>query len=109
PIYSIYTEQCKITLSHFGRTYDANDAIALLQPEALDLRRRYINIVGTGFIIIVHRTQKAVAVGQNFERSLLNQEGTQFGLYLLEPFFKSGCIRFGQNFMHIFLFLAIAP
>ena len=58
-----YTKQGKITLTHFGWTDDPNYGISLAKSKSLNLRWRDIDVVGAGFVVIVHRAKKTVPVG----------------------------------------------
>ena len=55
----------------FVRGADATvDGIARAQVEAFDLRRRNVDIVGAGEIVIVGRPQKTEPLGERFEHAL---------------------------------------
>src|SRR5438876_9092380 len=51
------------------RTHLAADRIACLQIELANLRRRNIDVVRAGQVVVVGRAEKAVTVGQNFQHA----------------------------------------
>ena len=63
-------DQRKIFLALFRGTDRPLNRIAHFQTEQFDLRRRDINVVRRVQVIIVGRTQKAIAVGHDFEHAL---------------------------------------
>ena len=48
----------------------ATDRVAGFQIEFADLRRRNVDVVRTGEIVVIGRAKKAVAVGENLKNSL---------------------------------------
>ncbi len=63
-------EQREIALALFGAADQTLDRVAGAQAEAADLRGRDIDVVGTGEIIGVGRTQEAETVLQHFDHAL---------------------------------------
>src|SRR5512136_1740159 len=53
------------------RPHLAADGIAGLQVELANLRRRHIDVVRTGKVVIVGGAQETVSVGQDFEYALV--------------------------------------
>ena len=47
----------------------AADGIAGFEIEFANLRRRDIDVVGAGQVIVVRRTKKSIAIGQDFEHA----------------------------------------
>ena len=64
------------------RPHVAADRVAGLQVELANLRRRNINVVRAGQIVVVGRAQKAVAVGQNFQHAFGEDVAFFFALCL---------------------------
>ena len=62
-------EQSEVALAFLGGADGARDAISGAQAEASDLGRGDVNVVGSGKVIIVGRTQEAEAIGQAFENA----------------------------------------
>ena len=61
--------QREILLALVRRTHLAADGVAGLQVELADLRRRNVNVVGTGQVVVIGRAEEAVAVGQDFQHA----------------------------------------
>ena len=61
--------QREVLLALMRRTNVAADRVAGLQVELADLRRRDVDVVGTGQVVVVRRAQEAVAVGQDLEHA----------------------------------------
>ena len=64
------------------RPHLAADSIAGLQVKLTDLRRRDVNVVGTGKVVVIRRAQEAVAVGQDFQHALGEDMALFFALGL---------------------------
>ena len=62
--------QGEVALAVLGRADLAGDGVAGAQIEFADLRRRNVNIVRAGQVIVFRRAQKAEAVGQAFQHAL---------------------------------------
>src|SRR5579864_1135834 len=59
--------QRKVLLAFMRRPYLAADGIAGFQVKFADLRRRNINVVGSGEVVVIGRTQKTITVRKDFE------------------------------------------
>src|SRR5262245_9859586 len=66
---SVHFEEREIALALFRASDLAFDRVAGAQPEAADLRRRDVDVVGAGEIIRVGRAQKAEAVLQHLDHA----------------------------------------
>ena len=75
-------DQGKILLALVRRANVAADRVAGLEVEFANLRRRDVNIVGAGQIVVVGRAQEAVAVGQNLQHALGKDVAFFFALRL---------------------------
>ena len=69
----------------FGRANRTFHHIAGLQAEQLDLRLRYIHVVGRRKVIVIRRTEEPISVGHHFQNA-------DTGQYSIE------IIRFFNNF-----------
>ena len=74
--------QGKIAFAFLRGPYLPGDGIAGPEIELSDLRRRYVNIVGTRQIVIVGRPQKTETVGQGLQNAFAENETALFGLRL---------------------------
>ena len=63
-------QQREVALALLGRSHLAVDHVAGAQPEAADLARRHVDVVGPGHVVDVRRAQKAEAVLQDLEHAL---------------------------------------
>src|SRR5438876_449745 len=75
-------DQRKIFFPFMRGTHLAADGVAGFQVEFADLRRRNVNVVGAGKVIVVRRTQKAVAIRQDFQHSFSKDVSFFFALSL---------------------------
>ena len=66
-VYALDLEQREIPLPRLGWTNLASHIIPSAQPEALDLRRRDVDVVRTRQVAPILAAQKAVALGKNLE------------------------------------------
>src|SRR5690348_18016241 len=58
----------------------AGEVVAGAQVEAADLRRRHVDVVGTGEVGLVGRTQEAEAVLQDFQHAFGPDAAAGFGV-----------------------------
>src|SRR5207237_2036786 len=72
----------KIFFTFMRRTHLAADSVAGFQVEFADLRRRNVNVVGAGKVVVVRRTQEAVTVRQDFQHSFSKDVSFFFALGL---------------------------
>ncbi len=72
----------EVPLAFLRRTNLAGDGVARLQVEAPDLRRRHVDVVRAGQVVVVGRAQEAEAVGQHFEHAFREDEAALLGLRL---------------------------
>src|SRR5207244_2788348 len=63
-------DQREVALAVLGRTNFALDRVAGVQVEAADLRRRDVDVVGSGEIPGVRRAQEAEGFGQYLQRAV---------------------------------------
>ena len=75
-------DQGEIALSIFRRTYLAGNGIAGAQIELADLRRRNVDVVRSGQIVVVRRAEESESVRQGFENAFTEDEAALFGLRL---------------------------
>ena len=75
-------DQREIFLALVRRTYLAADGVAGLEIELADLRRRDVNVVRAGQIVVIGRAEEAVAVGQDFKHALGEDVAFFFALRL---------------------------
>jgi hypothetical protein len=68
------TQEGEEALPLLRRSYLAADRITRPQIEFLDLRWGDVNIVGRREIVVVHRAEEAVAIGQHFEHPLAERQ-----------------------------------
>jgi murein L,D-transpeptidase YcbB/YkuD len=78
----LHAQQGEVALALLGRTHLAGDGIAGVQIEALDLRGRDVDVVGTGQVVVGRRTQEAVALGQDLQHPLGEDQAVLLGLGL---------------------------
>ena len=75
-------DQREVALAFLGRADLAGDGVAGAQVEAADLRRRDVDVVGAGQVVVLGRAQEAEAVGQAFEHAFGEDEAALLGLRL---------------------------
>ena len=75
-------DQREVLLAFVRRTHLAADRVAGLQIELADLRRRNINVVGAGQVVVIRGAEKAVAVGQDFQHAFRENVPFFFALRL---------------------------
>ncbi len=63
-------QEGEVALALLGRADLALDRITRAQVESADLRRRHVDVVGAGQVVVVGRAQEAEAVGQDLEHAL---------------------------------------
>jgi hypothetical protein len=63
-------DQREVALAFLRRPDLARHGVAGVQVELADLRRRDVDVVGAGQVVVVGRAQEAEAVGQHFEHAL---------------------------------------
>ena len=81
-VHRLDLHQREVFLALMRRAHLAADGIAGFQVKLADLRRRHINVVRAGQVVVVRRAQKAVAVGQDFEHALGKDVAFFFALRL---------------------------
>jgi hypothetical protein len=60
----------------------AANGVAGLEVELADLRRRNVDVIGAGQIVVIRRAEEAVAIGQNFKDALGEDVALFFALRL---------------------------
>ncbi len=75
-------DQREVPLAFLRRPDLARDRVAGLQIELADLRRRHVDVVGAGQVVVVGRAQEAEPVGQHLEHALREDEAALLGLRL---------------------------
>ena len=75
-------DQREVALAFLRRPDLARDGVAGLQVELADLRRRDVDVVGAGQVVVVGRAQEAEAVGQHLEHAFREDEAALLGLRL---------------------------
>ena len=75
-------DQREVALAVLRRPHLAGDRVAGLQVELADLRRRDVDVVGAGQVVVVGRAQEAEAVRQHFEDAFGEHEAAHLGLRL---------------------------
>ncbi len=75
-------DEREIAFAFLGRADLSGDGIAGAQIEAADLRRRDVDVVGAGQVIVFRRAQEPESVGQAFEDAFGEDEAALFGLGL---------------------------
>ena len=60
-------DQREVTLAILGRTHLAGDGVAGAEIELADLRRRNVNVVRAGEVVVFRRAEKSESVGETFE------------------------------------------
>ncbi len=73
-------DQREIALAVLGRPHLAGDGVAGAQIELPDLRRRDVNVVRAGQIVVFRRAQEAEAVGQAFQDAFGEDQAVLLGL-----------------------------
>ena len=73
-------DQREIALAVFRRANLAGDGVAGAQIELADLRRRDVDIVRAGQIVVFRRAEESEAVGQAFQHAFGEDEAVLFGL-----------------------------
>ena len=63
-------DQGKIFFPFVRRPHLAADRVTGFQVELADLGGRNVDIIRAGQVVVVRRTQKAVAIGQDFQHAL---------------------------------------
>ena len=63
-------QQREVALAFLGRPDLTHHRVARAQVEAADLRRRDVDVVGAGEVVLVGRAQEPEAVGQRLEHAL---------------------------------------
>ena len=69
-VYAIDLEEREVTLAVFGGTNLTFDGVAGAQAEAANLRRRNVNVVGTGKVVVVGRAEETKAVGKRLKNAI---------------------------------------
>src|SRR6185369_689114 len=75
-----HLDEREVALAFLRRTNLAGDGIAGLQVELANLRRRDVDVVRSGQIVVVGRAQEAEAVRQHLEDALGKDEAALLGL-----------------------------
>ena len=78
----VHFDEREVALAFLGRTDLSGDGIAGAQIEAADLRRRDVDVVGSGQVIVLGRAQESESIGQAFEHAFREDEAALFGLRL---------------------------
>ncbi len=78
----VHLDQREVAFAFFGRTNLSADRVAGAQIEAADLRRRDVDIIRAGQIIVLGRAQEPESVGQAFQHALGEYQAALFGLGL---------------------------
>src|SRR5260370_8555183 len=73
-------DQREVALAVLGRTNLAGDSVAGAQVELSNLRRRDIDIVRAGKIVVFRGAEKAEAIGQAFEAAFGEDQTVLLGL-----------------------------
>jgi len=69
-VYGVHLEEGKVLLVVLGRADLAGYGIALAQTEPADLRRRHVDVVGPGEVVVRRRAEEAVTVGHGLQDAL---------------------------------------
>ena len=75
-------DQREVALAFLRRPNLSGDRVAGLQIEPPDLRRRDVDVVRSGQVVVVGRAQEPEAVGQHFEHAFREDEPALLGLRL---------------------------
>ena len=75
-------DQREVALPFLRRPNLARDGVAGLQVELADLRRRHVDVVRAGQVVVVGRAQEAESVRQHFEHAFREDEAALLGLRL---------------------------
>ncbi len=78
----VHLDQREIALAFLGRADLAGDGVAGAQVEAADLRRRDVDVVRPGQVVVLGGAQEAEAVGQAFEHAFGEDQAALFRLRL---------------------------
>ena len=73
-------DQSEVALAIFGRANLAGDGVAGAQVEFANLRRRNVDVVGAGEIVVLRGAEKTETVGEAFEDAFGEDEAVLFGL-----------------------------
>ncbi len=73
-------DQREVAFAVLGRANLAGDGVAGAQVEFADLRRRDVDIVRAGQVVVFRSAQEAEAVGQAFEHAFGEDQAALFGL-----------------------------
>ena len=73
-------DECKVTLAFFRRTYLARNSVTSAKIKFAYLRRRDINIIRAGQIVVFRGSQKSESVRQSFENAFGKDEAAFLGL-----------------------------
>ena len=95
----VHFRQREILLTLLGWTDQTTHRVARLQAEKLDLRRRYVDIVGRIEVVVIGRPEEPVSVGHDFEDTFALDftDEIVFGNYLRPFFTDAGCrFRYGR-------------
>ena len=72
-------DEREVALAVLRRPDDAGHRVAGVQIELADLRRRDVDVVGAGQVVVVGRTQEPEAVGQRLEHALREDQPALLG------------------------------
>ena len=75
-------DQGEVALPFLRRAHLAGDGVAGAQVEAADLRRRDVDVVGTGQVVVLGGAQEAEAVRQALQHALGEDQARLLGLRL---------------------------
>jgi hypothetical protein len=75
-------DEREILFAFVRRADVAADGVAGLEVEFANLRRRNVDVVGAGEVVVIGRAKEAVAVGENFEDTLGKNVAFLFALCL---------------------------
>ncbi len=77
-------EQREVSLPFLRRTHLSGDRVTRPQVEALDLRRRHVDVVRAVEIVPVLTAQEAVAFGKNLEDAFAGEHDLLIEQFLLD-------------------------
>ncbi len=75
-------DQREVALAFLRRPDLTGDGVAGLQVELANLRRRNVDVVRAGQVVVVGRAEEPESVGQHFEHAFREDEPAQLGLRL---------------------------